>query len=97
MRAAALLKTIGRLGLPVAGQCADADPSCPAVPGILKDLEARLMACGMEQKPSLWIEAQPAFAGERGKTVRDPDFDIDDRGPPRQRMALPANLWRRRE
>jgi hypothetical protein len=33
-------------------------------------------------KPSEWIKAQPAFLGAQGKTVFDPDFDIDDSGLP---------------
>ena len=59
-------------------------------PEIVKDLEARLLAYAKEQKPSLWIKAQPAFVGNQGKTVIDPDFDIDDSGLPHERMALPA-------
>jgi arylsulfatase A-like enzyme len=60
-------------------------------PEIVKDLEARLLAYAREQKPSLWIKAQPAFVGNQGKTVIDPDFDIDDSGLPHEKMALPAN------
>jgi len=60
-------------------------------PEIVKDLEARLLAYAKEQKPSLWIKAQPAFVGNQGKTVIDPDFDIDDSGLPHEKMALPAN------
>ena len=59
-------------------------------PEIVKDLEARLLAYAKEQKPSLWIKAQPAFVGNQGKTVIDPDFDIDDSGLPHERMVLPA-------
>ncbi len=59
-------------------------------PEIGKDLEARLLAYAKEQKPSLWIKAQPAFIGDQGKTVIDPDFDIDDSGLPHERMVLPA-------
>jgi hypothetical protein len=36
----------------------------------------------------LWIKAQPAFVGNQGKTVIDPDFDIDDSGLPREKMDL---------
>ncbi len=54
----------------------------------MKDLEARLLAYAKEQKPSLWIKAQPAFVGNQGKTVIDPDFDIDDSGLPHERMVL---------
>jgi len=57
----------------------------------VKDLEGRLLAYAKEQKPPLWIKAQPAFIGNQGKTVIDPDFDIDDSGLPHERMALPAN------
>ena len=59
-------------------------------PEIVKDLEARLLAYAKEQKPSLWIKAQPAFVGNQGKTVIDPDFDIDDSGLPHERTVLPA-------
>jgi arylsulfatase A-like enzyme len=58
-------------------------------PEIVRDLETRLMAYAKEQKPSEWIKAQPAFVGEQGKTVFDPDFDIDDGGLPREKPALP--------
>ncbi len=37
--------------------------------------KARLLAYAKEQKPSLWIKAQPAFVGNQGKTVIDPDFE----------------------
>jgi arylsulfatase A-like enzyme len=59
-------------------------------PEIVKDLETRLMAYAREQKPSLWIKAQPGFIGNQGKTVMDPDFDIDDSGLPHERTVLPA-------
>ena len=42
-------------------------------------------------KPSLWIKSQPAFVGAQGKTVLDPDFDIDDSGLPTEKNKLPAN------
>jgi hypothetical protein len=58
-------------------------------PDIVKDLEARLMAYAKQQKPSEWIKAQPAFVGEQGKTVLDPDFDIDDGGVPYEKAQLP--------
>ncbi len=60
-------------------------------PGIVQDLEARLVAYAKQQKPSEWIKAQPAFVGAQGKTVLDPGFDIDDGGLPRERLALPAH------
>jgi arylsulfatase A-like enzyme len=60
-----------------------------ARPEIVADLEARLVAYAREQKPSLWLKAQPAFLGAQGKTVLDPDFDIDDGGLPHEKPALP--------
>ena len=59
-------------------------------PEIVADLEARLVAYAREQKPSEWIKAQPAFVGEQGKTIFDPDFDIDDDGLPHEKAALSA-------
>ncbi|MGO9941748.1 MAG: arylsulfatase B [Rhodoblastus sp.] len=58
-------------------------------PEIARDLEARLLQYAKEQKPSLWIKAQPAFVGAQGKTVMDPDFDIDDGGLPHEKLAFP--------
>ena len=58
-------------------------------PEMARDLEARLIAYARQQKPSLWIKAQPAFVGEQGKTVIDPDFDIDDSGLPHEKAAMP--------
>ena len=60
-------------------------------PGIVQDLEARLVAYAKQQKPSEWIKAQPAFVGAQGKTVLDPGFDIDDGGVPHERPVLPAH------
>jgi len=60
-------------------------------PEIAQDLEARLLAYAKEQKPSLWILAQPGFLGAQGKTILDPDFDIDDSGLPHEKIDLPAN------
>ncbi len=60
-------------------------------PDVTADLEARLLAYAKQQKPSLWIKAQPAFVGAQGKTVLDPDFDIDDDGLPHEKPAMPAN------
>jgi hypothetical protein len=58
-------------------------------PEISHDLEESLLAYAKEQKMSEWIKAQPAFAGAQGKTVFDPDFDIDDSGLPHDRSLLP--------
>ena len=58
-------------------------------PDVVRDLEGRLLAYAKEQKPSLWIKAQPAFLGAQGKTILDPDFDIDDGGLPHEKPAVP--------
>jgi len=58
-------------------------------PEVAHDLETRLLAYAKQQKPSEWIKAQPAFVGEQGKTVFDPDFDIDDSGLPHEKTSLP--------
>jgi len=58
-------------------------------PDITRDLESRLLAYAKQQKPSEWIKAQPAFVGEQGKTVLDPDFDIDDGGLPHEKPSMP--------
>ena len=60
-------------------------------PEIARDLEARLLAYAKDMKPSEWIKAQPAFLGAQGKTVFDPDFDIDDDGLPHEKVALPQD------
>jgi arylsulfatase A-like enzyme len=60
-------------------------------PEIAADLEARLLAYAKEKKPSEWIKAQPAFLGAQGKTIFDPDFDIDDGGLPREKLVLPPS------
>ena len=60
------------------------------LPEIAADLEARLIVYAKEMKPSEWIKAQPAFLGAQGKTVFDPDFDIDDAGLPREKPSLPS-------
>jgi arylsulfatase A-like enzyme len=59
-------------------------------PDVVRDLEARLIQYAKQQKPSEWIKAQPAFVGAQGKTVLDPDFDIDDSGLPHEKAALPG-------
>jgi arylsulfatase A-like enzyme len=59
-------------------------------PDVVRDLDSRLLAYARQQKPSEWLKAQPAFVGEQGKTVFDPDFDIDDGGLPREKATLPA-------
>jgi hypothetical protein len=51
--------------------------------------ETRLIAYAKQQKPSEWIKAQPAFVGAQGKSVFDPDFDIDDGGLPHEKELLP--------
>lgn len=58
-------------------------------PGIVQDLESRLIAYARQQKLSEWLKAQPHFLGAQGKTTFDPDFDIDDSGLPHEKPALP--------
>jgi arylsulfatase A-like enzyme len=55
-------------------------------PEIVSDLEGRLVTYAKEMKPSEWIKAQPAFLGAQGKTIFDPDFDIDDSGLPHEKV-----------
>jgi arylsulfatase A-like enzyme len=58
-------------------------------PEIVSDLEARLLTYAKEMKPSQWIKVQPSFLGAQGKTLFDPDFDIDDSGVPHEKPVLP--------
>jgi arylsulfatase A-like enzyme len=60
-------------------------------PDVVRDLEARLIAYAKQQKMSEWLKAQPDYLGAQGKTVFDPDFDIDDGGLPHQKMVLPKS------
>jgi hypothetical protein len=57
----------------------------------LGNADARLIGYAKEMKPSEWNKAQPAFLGTQGKTVFDPDFDIDDGGLPHEKPALPPS------
>jgi arylsulfatase A-like enzyme len=56
-------------------------------PDIVHDLESRLLAYARQQKPSEWIKAQPAFVSAQGKTILDPDFDVDDSGLPHEKAV----------
>jgi hypothetical protein len=58
-------------------------------PEVVRDLESRLMSYAKQQKMSEWLKAQPDYLGAQGKTVFDPDFDIDDGGLPHQKTVLP--------
>jgi hypothetical protein len=60
-------------------------------PDIVRDLEGRLIAYAKQQKPSEWLKAQPDYLGAQGKTLFDPDFDIDDAGLPHLKPMLPKN------
>lgn len=60
-------------------------------PQVVAELEARLIAYAKQQKPAEWIRAQPQFLGAQGRTVFDPDFDIDDAGLPHEKLVLPTN------
>jgi arylsulfatase A-like enzyme len=73
----------------------DADPGettnvADQYPDVVRDLESRLLSYAKQQKPSEWIKAQPAFVGEQGKTVFDPDYDIGDGGLPHEKVVLPS-------
>ena len=57
-------------------------------PEFVSDLSARLDAYAKEMKPSLWIKARPAFLGAQGKTIFDPDFDVDDSGLRHEKAKL---------
>ena len=56
---------------------------------IVRDLEGRLIAYAKQQKPSEWLKVQSDYLGAQGKTLLDPDFDIDDAGLPHLKPALP--------
>ena len=58
-------------------------------PEVVRDLESRLMGYAQQQKLSEWMKAQPDYLGAQGKTLFDPDFDIDDSGLPREKLVLP--------
>ena len=58
-------------------------------PEVVRDLESRLIAYARQQKPSMWMKAQPDYLGAQGKTLFDPDFDIDDGGLPHLKSVLP--------
>jgi arylsulfatase A-like enzyme len=60
-------------------------------PEIVRDLESRLIAYAKDQKMSEWMKAQPDYLGAQGKTLFDPDFDIDDAGLPHLKPVLPKN------
>jgi hypothetical protein len=59
-------------------------------PELVAQLNARLLAYAVDMKPAEWIKAQPAFLGAQGKTVFDPDFDIDDSGLAHETVVLPT-------
>ena len=60
-------------------------------PEVVRDLESRLIAYAKDQKMSEWMKAQPDYLGAQGKTLFDPDFDIDDAGLPHLKPVLPKN------
>lgn len=59
-------------------------------PELVRELREKLTSYAKEQKTSLWIQAQPQFLGAQGKTILDPDFDIDDGGMPHEKPNLPT-------
>jgi len=58
-------------------------------PEVVRDLTSRLISYAKQQKPSEWMKAQPDYLGAQGKTLFDPDFDIDDGGLPHMKPVLP--------
>ena len=58
-------------------------------PDVVNDLEARLVGYAKEMQPSQFIKVQPSFLGAQGKTIFDPDFDVDDSGLPHEKPVLP--------
>jgi len=72
----------------------DADPAektnvASDNPDVVKELEALLVGYARQQKPSLWLLAQPSFMGAQGKSVLDPDYDVGDGGLPHEKPVLP--------
>ena len=57
-------------------------------PDVVKDLEARLLAYGKQQKMSEWLKSQVDFLGFQGETVLDQGYNVD-RGSPNEKLALP--------
>ncbi len=60
-------------------------------PEKVRELEAILLDYAKQQKPSEWLKAQFQFLGAQGKTILDPDFDVDDGGVPHEKPAIPKN------
>lgn len=59
-------------------------------PDVVSQLEGRLLTYARQQKPSLWLLAQPSFMGAQGKSILDPDYDVDDSGLPYEKPGTPA-------
>jgi arylsulfatase A-like enzyme len=68
---------------------AEKDDVAAQNPEVVRDLESRLIAYAKQQRPSEWLKAQPDYLGAQGKTVLDPDFDIDDGGLPQMKTVFP--------
>ena len=60
-------------------------------PEIVHELEVILNNYAKQQKQSEWMKAQFQFLGAQGKTVFDPDFDLDDGGVPQEKIIFPKN------
>ena len=56
---------------------------------------ADLITYAKEQKMSEWLKAQPDYLGAQGKTVFDPDFDIDDGGLPRREDGVAQEMTKK--
>lgn len=59
-------------------------------PDVVRDLEARLLAYARQQKMSEWLKCQVDFLGFQGKTVLDPEYNIDG-GHPTEKPSLPSD------
>ena len=57
-------------------------------PEVAEDLEKRLLAYATQQKMSEWMKAQTDFLGFQGKTLLDPEYNIDE-GLPTEKPMLP--------
>ena len=58
-------------------------------PDVVRDLEARLLGYARQQKMSEWLKCQIDYLGFQGKTVLDPEYNIDG-GLPTEKPALPS-------
>jgi arylsulfatase A-like enzyme len=57
-------------------------------PGVVKDLEGRLLTYAKQQKMSEWMKSQVDFLGFQGATVLDQGYNVDG-GLPTEKPAMP--------